>query len=452
MNSLNALRLTSSPLSDNSPRMIRELQQKNCLQGKAGLVRFSFWNLVSAARLVILCAFLAPLLCMGADWPQWRGPNRDGISQETGWLTDWPAAGPKRIWEGKVGVGYSSFAVSGNRVITMGNVNDTDRVVCFDAATGRELWKHEYACEAKDPNGFHGTRSTPTIEADRVYTLSRHGHMFCLDAGNGTVRWSLNLVKDLGGREPTQDNGNQGWGYSGSALIEKNWVLVEAGGTEGASVVALDKLTGKVVWKHGNDGAGYSSLVAFDYMGERLLAQFAAGHLVLRRMKDGSEVMRQPWKTSYAVNAATPIVADDHIFIASGYGSGCGLYRITPSGFQEVWRNKDMKNHVNSCVLVNGFLYGFDESELKCLDWKTGEAKWASRAYGKGSLMSAAGKLLVYSPSGRLGLVEATPEGFKESAGFQVLQGRNAWAHPVLAHGRIFVRGLDEVVAFDVAR
>jgi outer membrane protein assembly factor BamB len=402
-------------------------------------------------------AFLVATLCLshsalGADWPQWRGPNRDGISAEKGWQTAWSAEGPKRLWEQKVGAGYSSMSVSEGRVYTMGNTNDVDLVSCFNAETGAPVWQHAYACLAKDPNGFQGTRGTPTIDQDRVYTVSRHGHLFCLDAKTGKVKWTKNLVKDLAGREPMHSGGkNEGWGFAGSPLIEKQLVLVEAGG-DGSSVVALNKLTGEPAWKTGTDQAGYASLMALDVEGQRCFFQFAGEDLILRRMKDGSELWRYPWKTSYGVNSATPIIHDHHVFISSGYGFGCALGKISLKGFEEVWRNKNMKNHVNSCVLVDGYLYGFDEGELKCVDWKTGEVKWGHRSYGKGSLIFSDGKLLLYGDKGKLGLAEATSAGFKELASFQALTGQNTWAHPVLANGRIYARNLDTLAAFDVKK
>lgn len=376
------------------------------------------------------------------DWPQWRGPNRDGISKETGWVTKWPAEGPKRLWEAGVGIGYSSMSVSKGRVYTMGNVNDVDAVSCFDAETGKRVWKHEYPCAAKDPNGIHGTRCTPTVDDNRVYSVSRHGHFFCLDAASGKVIWSKEFKKDFSGVTPK-------WGYAGSPLIEKDWVLVEVGG-KGASVVAFKKATGEVVWKNGDDRAGYASLIGFDLGGQRCFAQFSADHIVGRRMKDGSELWRFPWKTEYEVNAATPIIEGDRMFLSSGYGYGCALLKITPQGATEIWRNKNMRNQVNSCVLADGHLYGYDEGNLKCLDWKTGDVKWGTREYGKGSLIAAAGKLILYSQNGKLGLAEISPEAFKPICSFQAMVGKNTWASPVLANGRIYVRNLDRLAAFDV--
>ena len=377
------------------------------------------------------------------DWQQWRGPNRDGISQEAGWLTSWPAQGPKRLWEAAVGVGYSTFAVSGGQVFTMGNVAGSDTVFCYNALTGKLKWKYEYPCDPKDPNGFDGTRGTPTVDGDRVYTLSRNGQFFCLDAASGQVKWSKDFKK-LFGSEPPH------WGLAGSALVEKDWVLTETGGKDKASVVALDKQTGAVIWQAGNDPAGYSSLMACDLGGQRCLLQFCAANLVCRSMKDGAELWRVPWKTSPAVNAATPLIVGDEVFVSSGYNYGCGLFKMTLTGAQEVWRNKNMRNHVNSCIYLNGFLYGYNESELTCLDWKSGEVKWHTNAYGKGSLQAGGGKLILYGQKGKLGLAEPSPEAFKELGSFQALTGNNTWANPVLTNGLIYVRSLEKMAAFDV--
>jgi outer membrane protein assembly factor BamB len=379
---------------------------------------------------------------LAADWPQWRGPNRDGISKETGWSSKWSEQGPKKLWEGSVGIGYSSFSVGGGKLYTMGNAQEVDNVLCFDAETGKQLWKHEYPCSSKDPNGYPGTRCTPTIDGDRVYSVSRQGQLFCLQTATGKVVWSKDFTKDFAGQVPT-------WGFSGSPWIEKDWVLVEAGGA-GASVVALNKSTGAAVWKSGDDGAGYASLIAFDNGGNRCLAQFAKESIVGHRMKDGSELWRFPWKTSWGVNAATPIIAGDDMFLSSGYGFGCARLKMASSGLTEVWHNKNMRNHVNSCVLVDGYVYGYDESELKCLDWKTGEVKWGTKAYGKGSLMCADHKLILYGQTGKLGVAEATPAEFKELASAQILTGKDTWAPPVLANGRIYLRSLDKMVALDV--
>jgi outer membrane protein assembly factor BamB len=404
------------------------------------------------------------------DWPQWHGPNRDGISKETGWLATWPAEGPKRLWQAEVGTGYGTVSVSKGRLYVLGNTDNTDTVYCLDANTGASVWKHSYPCLAKDERaGFHGPRSTPTVDGDRVYTLSRHGHLFCLDAASGSVKWSKELVNDLGGSEPV-DGDNTGWGYALSPLVEGDVLIVEAGGkgasaqepasaAPGASVVALEKETGKVLWKAGNDRPGYSSPVAFDLKGRRCLAVFTAGGPVVRQLKDGGEVWRFSWKTSYEVNAATPIVSEGKLFISSGYNRGCALFDLSSNPPAPVWQSKVIRNHANSCVLWQGHVYGFDESQLKCIEWATGEMKWGEGKYRKGSVMLADGKLILYSEDGKLGIAEATPAGYKELAFTQAIKVRDSypgkaqkptWAVPVLANGRVYCRSQDDLVCLDV--
>jgi len=395
------------------------------------------------ARLGLGSLVLSASLVMAEDWPQWRGPNRTGISEEKGWTTTWPAEGPKRLWEAKVGVGWSSFSVANGKAYTMGNEGEVDSVYCFDAATGKSVWTYKYDCSSKDPNGYPGTRCTPTVDGDRVYTVSRQGHLFCLDAATGAVKWSKDFAKDFGSKPPT-------WGFAGSPWIEKDWVVYEVGG-EGASVVAFNKLTGDVVWKNGKDAPGYSSIIAFDLKGERSFVQFSGSQIVLRRMKDGSEVGRTEWKTSYGVNATTPIIEGDKLFVSSGYGYGCALFQMKADGLEQIWRNKKMRNHVDSCVLWQGYLYGYDDNTLRCLDFKTGEEKWAEQKYGKGSVLLADGKLLLYGQGGKLGVAAASPEGFKEIVSADILKDKDTWAPPALANGRVYLRARNQVVCLDLS-
>jgi outer membrane protein assembly factor BamB len=332
----------------------------------------------------------------------------------------------------------------------MGNTADQDSVYCLDANTGKEIWKFTYDCSAKDRNGYHGVRCTPTVDGDLVFTTSRQGHLFCLGATDGKVKWSKEFGKDFGGKTPT-------WGFSISPLVEGELLIVEPGGPE-ASVVALKKSTGEEVWRSAGSPAGYSSPIAYDLNGERCVAVFGAQGASGRRVKDGKELWSFPWKTSYDVNAATPIIEGSKVFVSSGYGVGCGLYDISANPPRELWKNKNMRNHVNSCVLWKGYLYGFDENSLKCLDLATGEAKWSEGKYGKGSVMLADGKLLLYSERGQLGLAEPNPEGYKEIAFFQALEVRQSypggaskqtWAAPVLANGKIYCRSQDDLVCLD---
>jgi outer membrane protein assembly factor BamB len=399
---------------------------------------------------IFVCVWSITAFAEGAadatDWPQWRGPNRDGISSEKGWLSTWPEGGPKQLWRLSVGTGYSSVAVSNGRVYTMGNVEKTDTVYCLDADTGAEMWTHSYPC-ATESGGHPGPASTPTVDGGYVYTLSREGDLFCLDAGSGNVIWSRN-VKDFGAKSPE-------WDFASSVLVLDNMVIVDAG-----MALALDKSTGNLIWKtkdYGdvwddikNQGGGYSAPFAFNLNDRQRLAVFNASGLVILDPKNGQELMLHPWKTSYNIHAAIPIVSGDKVFISSGYNVGCALIQVSGAKPTVMWQNRNMRNHFNSCVLWQGHLYGFDESQLRCLDWDTGDVKWTQRGLGKGSLMLADGRLIIMSDKGKLVIAEASPEGFNELAGAKLLSGL-CWTVPVLSNGRIYCRNHEgDLVCVDV--
>jgi len=376
-----------------------------------------------------------------ADWPRWRGPDLNGISQETGWSFQWPADGPKQLWKVSVGIGFSSVTVSQGRVYTLGHANNTDTVFCFDTKTGTPVWKFSYMAKL-DPKYYEGGPSaTPTVDPDqgagagggRIYTFSKRGLLLCLDAGKGGVIWSNNVMESLKAEMPS-------WGFASSVLVEGDACFVNAG----AAGTAFDKKTGKILWSSGTDAAGYSTPVPFDSGGERAVALCLKQDVAAVRVKDGVELWRYPWKTSYDVNAADPIISDDKVFISAGYDHGGALLDVSSGKARLVWENKNMRNHFNSCVLLGGFLYGFDgdagkaTTTLKCLELATGEVKWAEKT-GIGGLMAADGKLIVLTEKGELMVVAATPAGFKPISRAQVLGGK-CWTTPVLANGQIFCR------------
>lgn len=370
----------------------------------------------------------------GAVWPQWRGTNRDGISTEKISPAGWGKEGPKKAWAKSVGTGAGSMAVSGGRVYTMGNTKDTDEIFCLDAATGAEIWKHSYP-QPLDARQFEGgPGSTPTLDGDKVYTLSHQGDLFCLSAGDGKVVWSKNLQKDFGGKRPT-------WGYAGSPLIEGELVIVDSGG-QGASTVALDKSTGVLKWKAGDDSAGYSSPLTMDLAGTRCVVLFKADSLVGLKAANGQELWRHGWRTNYDVNAATPVVFGDKVFITSGYSTGCALVQVSPGKATELWRNKSLRSQLASPVLVKDHLYGIDGNvkggELRCVDFQTGEIRWKEKI-GGGSLIAAEGQLLILNEKGELILAETSPAQYRELARAQVLSGR-CWVAPVLAEGKIYCK------------
>jgi outer membrane protein assembly factor BamB len=325
----------------------------------------------------------------------------------------------------------------------MGNEKEVDYVYCVDGATGALLWRYGYPCSSADPMGYKGPRCTPTVDEGRVYTLSRTGDLFCLSLDNGKMIWKHQMVAEYGGIPPQ-------WGFSCSPLVEGNLCIVEAGAV-GQSLIAFNKETGRLIWANGLDLPAYSSPVAYDFGGQRCVADFSAASLTARDVKNGRILWRFPWKTSYDVNAATPIMFSDKAFISSGYDSGCALLQFDESGQPHaLWSNKNMRNHFSSCVLWEGHLYGFDESELRCLDLFNGSVNWSTPSMGKGSLMLADGKLIVFGESGRLAIASAVPTGYKELAATQATGGRSTWAPPVLCHSRIYCRAHGTLVCLDV--
>jgi outer membrane protein assembly factor BamB len=393
---------------------------------------------IMAAVFVAASPLAAQDLLPGLDWPEWRGSDRTGISEETGWAASFPGGSPKELWRRSVGRGCSSMSVVGNRVYTMGNTDDVETVYCLNADTGEAIWETSYDCKTAAKNFEGGPGATPTVDGNRVYTLSRMGHFHCLNAETGDVIWSLEARKDLGAGDP-------GWGFTCSALVVDDRLILNAD-----AVFALDKNTGKVIWKTDKVGAFYSSPMRFMLDGKDLLAVFCAKGLVILETGTGKEVSRFPWKTSYDVNAVTPIVSGDKVFISSGYNTGCALVRLSDGNLEEIWRNKNMRNHFNSSVLWKGNLYGFDESNLRCIGLEDGEEKWTQPRLGKGSLMIADGKMIIMGERGELVIAEAVPEEFREISRAEVLKDR-CWVVPVLSHGQIYCRNnMGELVAIDV--
>lgn len=389
-------------------------------------------------KVAFALSFLIALSANASDWPHWRGPDYNGISKETGWLANWTAA-PKQLWKAKVGTGFASVSVSQGRAYTTGNAGDQDTVFCFDATTGAEIWKHSYAAKL-DPKYYEGGPSaTPTVDGDRVFTLGKRGMVHCLDASKGTVIWSKNVAEELKASMPD-------WGFAGSVFIEGDMAILNIG----SAGAGLDKKTGKVVWSSGTEVSGYSTAVPFESGSDRAVMMAIKQHVVAVTVKDGKEVWRFPWKTQYDVNAADPILFGSKVFISSGYNHGGGVFDVGSNPPKELWNNKNMRNHMNSCVIWKDHIYGVDDNQLRCLDAATGEVKWTDKFSGKGSLMLADGKLIVLSDKGELAVADASPEGFKPISRTQALGGK-CWTTPVLANGKIYCRNAaGDVVCLDV--
>jgi len=370
-----------------------------------------------------------------ADWPHFRGPQRTGVSAETAWVTRWPASGPRQVWKANVGEGYSSVAVKGNRVYTMGNRNGQDTVYCLDAATGKPVWRHSYPCA---PGDYGGPRATPAVDGSAVYTLSREGHAFCLNAANGKVIWSKDLKREANAEIPR-------WGFASSPVVDGGRIYYNVG----ARGVALDG-GGRVVWKTSGGPAGYASPVIYTHNNVRGLALFTGNRLVGMNPVNGKQWWEHPWETTYDVNGADPLFVDGHVFISSNYNRGAALLRLGGARPAVVWENRNMRNHFHTSVRVGGFLYGNDENTLKCIDWRTGQERWRERGLGKGGLIGAGDKLIVLSERGELSVVQATPDRYSVLTRARVISG-SAWTQPVLANGFIYCRSHEgDLVCLDV--
>ena len=326
----------------------------------------------------------------------------------------------------------------------MGNKDKVDSVFCLNATTGDEIWHYSYPCGPGST--CFGPRATPTVDGNAVYTVSLEGHLFCLDAKSGTVKWEKNLISDLHAK-------NIGWGFSGSAVTDGNLLLVNAG-LYGA---ALDKATGTPVWSSPADSmGGYSTPVVFTCDGKACLAVFGQKAVYAVDLKSGKEMWSYKWETGFDVNAADPIVVKDRMFISSGYDRGCTLLEFTAASVKAAWENKSMRSHFNSCVVLNGFLYGIDgnngKGDLVCLDFATGQERWRSKI-GFGSVTAADGKLIVLNEAGDLFVAQAVPEGYKELASAKGVLPRTCWTVPVLANGRLYCRNeKGDLVCLDVGK
>ena len=391
------------------------------------------------------------------DWPQWRGPNRNGISSET---ITWPAAGPKQLWKAAVGVGYSSVSVSQGRAYTMGNVDGQEIVWCLDATTGTVIWQYDVpgpltkgplTNKPKKPGGFQnpyrGPNSTPTVDGNHVYTVSRDGLLSALNAVKGTLVWSVDYMRDFGAKKLR-------WGHAGSPLVDGDLLFVNVG-VEGASVVAFDKTTGKVVWKSGYDGIGFASPLSVKLGGQPVILMFSATGLFAYNRADGELLWNAEWAAHSDGNAADPIIFGDKVFISSAYRVGCCLLKVTDSSATEVYRNKKFQSHFPNPVLIGGMLYGItghinSKSKLVCYDPNTGDIKWEKRKGGTG-LIAAGNTLLIQSYKGNLIAIEATAETYKEIGSVAALPGGVCWTPPSLANGLVYCRNAEgDVVCLDL--
>ena len=378
------------------------------------------------------------------DWPQWRGPNRDGRSVEKGLLKDWPAGGPPLAWQTSgAGEGYSSFAVAGGRVYTLGARAGSEYTFAFDAQTGKKLWEAPNGRRFQNDRGS-GPRGTPTVEGDRVYSFGASGDLSVIEAASGKVVWTVNVLNKFGGS-------NINWGLSESPLVLSDRILVNAGGP----IVALKKTDGSQIWKSNGEAAGYSSAVLHEAGGIREAIYFTHTRVVGVDVNTGKRLWSYQPVANNVANIATPVIRENKVFVSSDYGTGAALLELTPSGgemrVKEVYFTRDMRNHHSSSVLVGDHLYGFSSAILTAMNFSDGQVAWRDRSVGKGSLVFADDRLYLYSEGGTVGLAEANPTAYREHGRFQLKTGNlPTWSHPVVSGGKLFLRDQDTIYAYDV--
>ena len=388
-----------------------------------------------------------------SDWPQFRGPQRDGKSTETGLLKAWPPGGPKLEWTAHgLGGGYASVSIAGDVIATAGDRGEANYVTAIRRSDGQPLWSSKLGQSgAPGWGGFAGPRCTPTVAGDLVFAIGQFGEFACFDAKSGKEVWRKTLVADFGGSRPD-------WGFSESPLVDGENVICTPGGAQGA-IVALNQRTGAVVWRSQEftHAAAYSSLVPTELGGVRQYVQLTHASVVGVSAKDGKLLWQAPRKEKTAA-ITTPVVQGDLVYVTSFYGAGCNLFKVTKSGdsfsAEQVYANKEMSNHHGGVIAVGDYVYGYSDGKgWVCQELATGKAVWQEKGkLGKGAIAFADGcfYLRQEDKSGPVALIEASAAGYKEVGRFDPpdRSDKNSWAHPVIAGGRLYLRDQDVLLCY----
>lgn len=407
------------------------------------------WGLAISASVVSL---LPPLVFAG-DWPQFLGPQRNGTYSGALISESWPSEGPKTLWTYPVGEGFAAPVVSEGKAVIFHRKANKETIDCLDAATGKPLWSFSYPTTYRDDFGFEeGPRATPAISDGQIYTMGAEGTVHCLELATGKKIWRVSC-KD-------QFSAAKGFfGMACSPLVEDDLVLLNIGGQNGAGIVAFDRKTGKLRWKATNDEASYSSPTAGEFNGRRRVLFFARSGLVAVDPQNGTVAFQYPWRArmSASVNAATPLIIGDLVFLSASYNTGAILLKISNDKPEKIWSGDDvLSNHYSTSVYHEGYLYGFDGRQeygqtLTCVELKTGRSVWREERFGAGTVTLAGKNLLILRENGELVLAPASPDKFRPLSRAQIL-GSQVRAYPALTNARLFARDKTKLICVDLAK
>ncbi|MEM6259339.1 MAG: PQQ-binding-like beta-propeller repeat protein [Planctomycetota bacterium] len=391
----------------------------------------------------VLFALLFSLNAAATDWPNWLGPNFDGTTTDAGFDPAFAKGGIDVKWSKDIGVGFTGVTVADGKAYTAGWKNGNTTFYAFDSKTGKEAWSHSFPTAKYDNLNVGGPSGTAAVSKGRVYHMARDGQLFCYDADNGNIIWQKNLTREYGVRVPR-------WGFSGSPLVLDDTVYLDIG-----KIVALNKADGKEQWATKDYGPAYSTPALMTFEGKDYLAVFPSSGLYVLERDGGKQVAHKPWETSYGVHAATPVVIKDKfIFMSSDYNTGCALVEFTGNGVKTIWENKNLKNQMCTSIFKDGYLYGFDSSQLTCIDAETGREMWSQRGLGRGTVIMAGETLIVLSDKGEVLTVPASPRGYRPISKVEVIDGDDTiWTSPTLANGMLYIRGSrGKLVCIDVSK
>ncbi len=390
-----------------------------------------------------------PSVTDATGWAQWRGPNRDGLSAETGLLKQWPSGAPPLAWKATgIGTGYSAVSFAGDRLFTMGELDGRGKLLALNLADGKLLW----SADVGGPGGSRGAgpRSTPATDGKLVFGLGQQGDLVCVNAADGKEVWRKSLSRDFGGRMMSN------WGFSESPLLDGDLLVCTPGGSRG-TLLALKKETGETAWQCAElqDRAAYASVVPVEIDGVRQYIVLTDSTVAGVAAKDGKVAWRAARQGKTAV-VDTPIYHDGVVFVSSAYEVGCNAFRITAARGQfkaeQIYSGQQFSSHHGGAIRVGDHVYGLGDGQMKCVELKTGKVAWQNRSVGKGAIAYADGHFVCRGENGPIALVEATPTGYKEKGRFDLQKngGEKAWPHPVIFGGKLYIRDWELLHCFDV--